>query len=243
MLGFSEDQGKILYQDDSSSGMRPIEPEKGKITKLLLIKWLLFLFFFVYILISHYYPAILTFFGRYLIIDHSLENSDLIVCLAGENVERGLAAADAYKDGLAPLIFLAREGLQDGHDLLKEEGIEYPESVDLIIILLKRLGIPESAIIIGDTYVESTLDEAQLVRKVVENRRFKSLIIITSPTQSRRAWLTYKKVFRESDVRILVLVSEYSNFSPGDWWKKRKYTKQVVLEYEKLIYYTLKYFI
>jgi uncharacterized SAM-binding protein YcdF (DUF218 family) len=86
-----------------------------------------------------------------------------------------------------------------------------------------------------------TLDEAQAVREEVENRELGSIIIITSPTHSRRAWRTFTKVFEDTNVSILSLPTKYSGFSPEDWWKKRKYLKDVLLEYEKLAYYIIKY--
>jgi uncharacterized SAM-binding protein YcdF (DUF218 family) len=161
--------------------------------------------------------------------------------LAGGNVDRGLAVADAYKKGLAPRIFMAREVPPDGYRLLKERGVEYPESVDLMVNLLEGLGIPRTAFLTSDRPSKSTFDEATLVRELVMKSDYTSLIIITTPYHCRRAWLTFRKVLEENDVRILMLPSSYSDFKPADWWKKRRYLREVIIEYQKLVYYTLKY--
>ena len=137
---------------------------------------------------------------------------------------------------------MAREELPDGYELLKEKGIEYPESIDLLEMILKGVGVPESAMIISDRSVTSTFDEATMVRDFVKKKGHRSLILITSPTHSRRAWLTFKRIFKEEKVRILMLPSPYSKFRPEDWWKKRRYVREVIFEYEKLLYYSLKYF-
>ncbi len=242
MLGINEAEGGKPYPEESAAGLKTDDPEKKRIKKQQLLKWLFFFFFVIYLLISYYHAPILTRMGRYLILEHPPEKSDLIVCLAGGNIERGLAAADAYRSGLAPKIFVAREELPDGYELLMEKGIRYPETIDLMRSLLKDLGVPESAIIRNDTQVGSTIAEAQIVKKIAEQKGYKSLIIITSPYHSRRAWLTYRKVFEDSDVRILALPSKYSLFRPEDWWKKRRYVKKAIVEYQKLIFYTLKYF-
>ncbi|MBW1913123.1 MAG: YdcF family protein [Deltaproteobacteria bacterium] len=231
--------------------MHPIEAEGKLITKQNILRWFIFLLFIIYLLLSFLHVPILTRLGRYLILEHPPQKSDLIVCLAGGNIERGLAAVDAYRDGLAPQIFIAREELPDSYELLKERGIKYPESIDLMIILLKESGVPESAILTSDAQVKSTIEEATLVREEVEKRGFKSLIILTSPTHSRRAWFTYRKVFEDSDVRILedsdvrilALPSKYSKFKPEDWWKRRRYVRDVIIEYQKLIFYAIKYFL
>lgn len=229
------------YQEDGFQDSKPIEPERKKMGRVGLLKWLFFLLALVYVLFTYYHTPILTHLGRYLIVEHPLQKSDLIVCLAGGNVERGLAVADAYQKGLAPRIFMAREVPPDGYELLKERGVDYPESVDLMIKLLEGQGIPRSAFLTSDRPTKSTFEEAELVRELVMNSDYNSLIIITTPYHCRRAWLTFRKVFEESDVRMLMLPSPYSDFKPADWWKKRRYLREVIIEYQKLIYYTLKY--
>jgi uncharacterized SAM-binding protein YcdF (DUF218 family) len=231
------------FQADSNREITPIEPEKTRITKQHVIRWLIFLVFVIYVLITYFHASILTGLGRYLILEKPPEKSDLLVCLAGGNIERGLATADAYQDGLAPRIFIAREELPDGYELLRDRGVQYPESRDLFIRLLLDLGVPESAILTSDVRVNSTMAEARLVKEEAEEREIRSLILITSPIHTRRAWLTYRKVFEKTDVRIGIHPSEYSGFDPKDWWKKRRYVKQVIVEYQKLIFYALKYFI
>ena len=243
MSGYLESDDKDLNQEDPFRDIGPLEPERGKLPKTGLFKWIFFLFVVVYILISYYHAPILTRLGRYLIVEHDPQKSDLIVCLAGGNIERGLATSDAYHKGLAPRIFLGREEFPDGYYLLKEKGLDYPESVDLLIMILEGLGIPRSALLISDRPVKSTFDEAKTVKALAVKNGYRSLILVTSPTHSRRAWLVFRKVFKDEKVRILALPSKYSEFRPEDWWKKRKYIREVIIEYQKLIFYALKYLI
>jgi len=243
MSGYQENDDKRLDPKTTFPDMEPIEPGGKKIDKSNVVKWLFFVFVIFCVLLSYYHPLILTHLGRYLVVKHPPRKSDLIVCLAGGNVERGLAAADTYQKGFSSRIFMAREELPDGYALLKERGLEYPESVDRLAVILRELGVPESALIRSERPAESTLDAAKIVRDFVREGDYRSFILITSPTSSRRAWLTFKKVFEEEEVRILVLPSPYSKFSPDDWWKKRKYKQAVIIEYEKLIYYAFKYFL
>jgi uncharacterized SAM-binding protein YcdF (DUF218 family) len=234
-------EDKVDYQEDGFQDSKPIEPGRKKMGRVGLLKWLFFLLALLYVLFSYYHAPILTHLGRYLIVEHPPQKSDLIICLAGGNVDRGLAVADAYKKGLAPRIFMAREVPPDGYALLKERGVGYPESVDLMMNLLEGLGIPRSAFLTSERSSESTFDEATLVRELVKKSDYNSLIIITTPYHCRRVWLTFRKVFEESDVRMLMLPSPYSDFKPADWWKKRRYLREVIIEYQKLIYYKLKY--
>ena len=226
---------------DEASPFKPIEPGRKRRWRQTLLKGFVFLFAISYLVISYYRAPILTEVGRFLILEHPPQNSDLIVCLAGGNIERGLATADVYQRGLAPQIFIAREELPDSYALLKEKGIEYPRNVDLLAMVLTRLGVPKSAILMGDRPVKSTIEEASLIREVVKKRGYQSILIITSPTHTKRAWLTFRKVFEKMDVRILMLGSPYSEFRPENWWKKRKYIRTLIIEYQKLIFYVLRY--
>ena len=63
MFGIQDNQEKISHPEDSSLGMEPIEPVRKRITKQHLFKWLFFLFFIIYILLSYYHAPILTRLG------------------------------------------------------------------------------------------------------------------------------------------------------------------------------------
>jgi uncharacterized SAM-binding protein YcdF (DUF218 family) len=236
------DDGAYEKEDSFQTG-KPLEPEGGKGGTISRLKWIFFAFVVIYSLLSYLHAPILTCLGEYLIVKHSPQESDLIVCLAGGNVDRGLTTADAFQKGLAPCIFMAREEPDDGYDQLREKRIDYPDSVDLMVMLLEQLGISRSVFLTSDRAVNSTFDEAEYIRDLIAERGDKSIILITSPVHSRRAWLTFKKVFEETDVRILVLPSSYSEFNPEDWWTQRKYVREVIIEYQKLIYYAFKYFL
>lgn len=236
-----EDNDKVHYQEDIFQDPKPIEPERKRMGRAWVLKWLFFLLAVFYVILSYYRVPILTGLGSYLIVEHPPQKSDLIVCLAGGIVDRGLAVADAYGKGLAPRVFVAREVPPDGYALLKERGVDYPESVDRMRMVLEGLGVPRSAFLTSDRPAKSTFEEANLVKDVVMKRGYSSIIIITTPWHSRRAWLTFRKVFEENDVRLLMLPSPYSDFDPADWWKKRRYLREVIIEYQKLIFYTMKY--
>ena len=222
-------------------GSGPIEPERLKVTRANLLKWLFFLLVVLYMLSSYFRVPILTRLGQFLVVADVPQKSDLIVCLAGGNIERGLATADLYKQGLAPLVLLTWEVPPDGYGLLKERGLHYPENVDLLRMVLRGLGVPDAALLKGDRRIASTYDEAVLVKALVEKRGYGSIILVTSPPHSRRTWMTFKRVLREADCRIFVVPTPYSGFNPTDWWKKPKYLRQAVLEYQELFFYLLRY--
>jgi uncharacterized SAM-binding protein YcdF (DUF218 family) len=97
--------------------------------------------------------------------------------------------------------------------------------------------------VVGPRPGKATIDEAVMVRAMVREENIRSVILVTSPTHCRRAWLTFRNVLGEDNVRIMMRPSRYSDFEPEGWWKERKSTREVIIEYQKLIYYALKYFL
>jgi len=218
----------------------PIEPQGSASGLAGSFKWLFLGIILVYVLLSYYHAPVLTRVGRYLVLEDTPTKSDLIVCLAGRNPERGLGTAELYRKGLGPRVFVAREEPQDALDWVRQRGVQYPESIDLMVMLLEGLGVPRSAILLDESPVDSTLEEARLVKEVMRRQGYSSLILITSPTHTRRVGLTFRKVFEGEDIRLHVVATPYSRFKPEDWWKSRRYTREVILEYQKLLFYVLK---
>jgi hypothetical protein len=238
------DYNKAAVQEKTNElGIPEKLDKKKKVTKFALYKVLLFLFIALYFVVTLYRIPLLTALGGYLIVEHEPEKADVIVCLAGKNVERSLAVVDAYRKGLAPYIFMAKKSKPDGFEYLTKKVRNYPDDFDLFTSIMEGFQIPEKVILSPVDRVDNTLDEARLVHKFVLDRGFKSLILITSLTHSRRAWLTFTKVFKDDGIKIISLPSHYQLFNPKDWWKKRKCIKDLILEYQKVIYYKIAYLV
>lgn len=221
----------------------PIDQNGQKMIRLSLVRWIVLGFILIYMLLTYFHAPILTGLGKYLVVSHSPEKSDLIVCLPGATVERGLATAELYGKGFATRIFLPRERPPDGTRVLMERGVNYPEKKDLLTTLLKELGVPGDAMFISDQFVASLFEEAEMVRKVVDDEGYRSIIVVTSPIHSRRTWLTFKKVFKGNEnLPILVIPTPYSSFNPEDWWKKGPYLNEVIGEYGNLIFDVFNFF-
>lgn len=234
---------KVVEEKTDELGIPEKMDEGKKGPRFPIWKLLLFLFIAIYVVVTFYSIPLLTALGRYLIVEHEPEKADVIVCLAGETIERSLAVVDAYRKGLAPYIFMAKTRKPDGFDYLKKSIKNYPTDFDLFTSIMDGFHIPENAILSSEERVDTTLDEVQLVHKFVLDKGFKSVIVITSLTHSRRAWQTFKKVFKDDDIMVISLPSHYQLFNPKDWWRSRNYTRDVVFEYQKLLYYKIAYLI
>lgn len=238
----AEQTGETLRKTDELGLPESIEAKKKiRRPRLSVWKWIFFVIFILYFVITAYRIPLFIQLGEYLIVEHRPQKADLIVCLGGPSVGNSLAAVNVYQKGLAPYIFKAKELKPDGLDYLKRKIANYPTQYDLFVMIAEGFGVPAEAILSSDKRVGSTIEEASLIRAFMLDKGYESVIVVTSLVRSRRAYLTFKRVFKDSEVKIISLPSHYQQFSPKDWWKKRESVKELIIEYQKLIYYKFKY--
>ena len=99
--------------------------------------------------------------------EHPVKRADLIVCTPGEPFAVGLMAADLYKKKMAKHIFIPETPPSTALMLVNEQGGRYPTSGELLFSILKTLGVPASACILGKQSSETIREEAEEVRKWV----------------------------------------------------------------------------
>lgn len=208
----------------------PIEPPKSSRLRLVINLALILLV----ILVAARTPT-LQVMGRWLIVEDAAEKAEIMVVLGGGPVVRGMAAADYYQRGLAPMVVLMRPDVERP-DLLGNLDIDQTGAWGLTRLLLTAHGVPPSAIVNDSGFVDSTEDEANRIKLFVEARKVKSLILVTSKYHSRRAAMIFRDVLGP-EVKVISLPSSYDPFDPDTWWTSRPQAKRVVLEYQKLAFY------
>ena len=186
----------------------------------------IFLFIVLYALHALWLPVL----GRLLVVGDNLQKSDVIIVLGthtkGQRVDW---ASKLYKRGLAKNIIMC--GYQVGWKTSSAE-------------IMKRqalgLGIPDEAIILDYGWENhGTWDHAINSLSIVTENNFKTAIVVTSNYHTRRSRLAFNKIFKDTNVRILMSPCPGGSYGPGQWWKSRKLIESVFLEYVKLIYYSL----
>jgi uncharacterized SAM-binding protein YcdF (DUF218 family) len=188
-------------------------------------------------LISHR-QSILTALGEYLIYQQPPQQADVIVITANwdDTIIRARGGADLYKQGLAKTIFVPRMERMNEQEEIKNLGINIPENRDFIITILQGLGVPLDAIETSTQEVANTWEEAQEVSKFIEQKRYTSILLVTSKFHSRRASLIFKDALKEKTT-IISVPSPYDPSSTELWWKRSEDAQQVVMEYQKLLVY------
>jgi len=169
--------------------------------------------------------------AAFLIIADDLEPASAIVIMGGGGEPRMAEALELYRDRLSRIIILTETGEY-------VEEYDYLQSFDIRIQLMNN-GVPAGNILITESTVSSTLEEARAVLKVMKTRQMNSAIIVTDPYHTKRTSIIFDDVFADEEIRLYfhpVTPSWYNSrtwFLSGDGWKF------TALEYAKLAAYAL----
>lgn len=158
--------------------------------------------------------------GESWIVEDSLERSDAIIVLSDDNfyADRATRAAQVYRDGMAPLV------VASGRRLRPRAGIAELMEHDLI-----ERGVPKDKILPVAHNADNTREEAEALAQIAAQRKWKSVIIVTSNYHTRRARYIFSKVFPH-DVVIRVTGARDGDFDPERWWEKRISIKKIARE-------------
>jgi uncharacterized SAM-binding protein YcdF (DUF218 family) len=180
--------------------------------------------------------------ARWLIVRAELDHADALVVLAGSStyIERTRRAAELFRAGRAPRIVLTNDGQRGGWNSEEERN---PLFVERAAEELRLAGVASDKIESVAPEVASTFDEAVRLREHTASRGYKSILVVTSAYQSRRALWTLRKVFDGSGTAVGLAVVEPGEQTPRAplWWLSPLGWKLVPGEYVKLIYYRLNY--
>lgn len=183
--------------------------------------------------------ALLPGAGGFLVVRDPLPASaDAIVVLAGSLRDRSLEAARLYQQGLAARVVVTRETLPPGAVAAREAGVEIPESDALTRTALTGLGVPPRAIVTLRRRTHSTASEARTVARWACARGVRSLVVVTSPTHTRRARLVFGRALGPG-VALTVRPAPAASFSGRRWLAVRRDAKLVLSEWQKLVHHWL----
>ena len=181
---------------------------------------------------------ILTGIAGYLVVNDPLQPSDVIVLLNSDFNTRPFRASELYKQGLAPVIVIARSESTPAVDL----GL-LPNDTDISVAVMEKLGVPADKIIVLPFTggVTSTFDEASAVRQYVQAHQAYRIILVTSAFHTRRARWIFERSLAGLPVRLEMAAVPYADFDQTNWWKNETGLITLNNEYIKLFYYLFKY--
>jgi len=160
-----------------------------------------------------------------LIVEDPLQKSDAIIVLSDDNfyADRATRAAELYRQDLAPSV------VASGIRLRPYAGIS-----ELMLHDLIERGVPKEHIVLFPQNADDTREEATALSQLLAERKWKSVIIVTSNYHTRRARFIFRKLFSE-DIRVEVASARDANFDPSNWYEHRRAVKRFVHEVVGLI--------
>jgi uncharacterized SAM-binding protein YcdF (DUF218 family) len=188
----------------------------------------------LFILVSFTAAAALYSAARWLHHADAPQKSDAIVLLAGD-LTRTFEAAQLYREGYAPRVYISVAVHDSSSRLFEDAGIAITNAEDLARQVLLRKGVPDSAIAWLAKDMLSTATEAQATKTLVD-RGERRLLVVTSPYHTRRTGIIFHRAIPDADIRIIA--SRYETF-PEDWWREQRASVSVILEVAKLTFYFL----
>lgn len=180
--------------------------------------------------------------AKNLVIEKPLEKADAILVLSGSStyLERTRKAAEIFKTGVAPKIFLTDDGSQGGWDRTQQRNPFFAERAKWELM---REGVPEEAIEVLAGIVGGTQDEAVLAEKTLRERNLRSVLLVTSPYHTRRTLSTFETLLHKNSVEVGIASPPPGGQSPpaNYWWLSARGWRFVAGEYLKIAYYWLFY--
>lgn len=177
-----------------------------------------------------------------LIVERPLANADAIIVLSGSAVytERTRKAAELYKNGVAPLIFITNDASRAGWSEAERTN---PTFVDLENRDLIAKGVPPDAIKVLAGEVRGTNQEAEVLASEIDARPLRSILIVTSAYHSRRAFWIFNKTLVGKGVEVGIEHAPTGDRTPepGGWWLKARGWQMVAGEYVKSVGYWVFY--
>ena len=155
---------------------------------------------------------ILQFAGELLIVEDPMQPSDVLIVLGGDNLhaDRATRAAELYRGRWAPRVVASGPPLR-----------LYASQANLTYKDLAEHGVPSESLIRFAHTAQNTREEAQALQRLVAERGWERVLIVTSNHHTRRSRYIFRRIFPASvQVRVVAAPDQY--FDPANWWHSRR---------------------
>jgi uncharacterized SAM-binding protein YcdF (DUF218 family) len=154
--------------------------------------------------------------GHWLVREDPLGKADVIVVLSGGLPFRAEGAADVFKSGFAPAVWVSRP--RGPQRELAALGIHFVGEEEYNRDILTQQGVPDAAIRIFPDTIVNTQDEVEEISRDMQREGKHSVIIVTSPQHTRRVKALWMKLVGD-DPRVIVRAAWGDPFDADHWWR------------------------
>jgi uncharacterized SAM-binding protein YcdF (DUF218 family) len=168
---------------------------------------------------------ILRFTAEEWIVEDALDKADALIVLGDDNfyADRATRGAQLFREGKAPVV------VASGRRLRPNAGIAELMEHDLF-----ERGVPRDKIVRFAHDADSTLEEAQALARLAKERKWHSVIVVTSNFHTRRARYIFQHVFPQG-TEVRIASARDGEFDPEHWWEKRKSIKELTREFAGMV--------
>jgi uncharacterized SAM-binding protein YcdF (DUF218 family) len=162
--------------------------------------------------------VIIAFFGigRWLVVEDPLVHVDVIVVLSGRLPDRALEAAQVYRAGFAPQVWISQP--VSPADELRTMNINFiGEDYYNEKVLLAR-GVPLDAIHTLERPSANTEQEVREISEMMHRDNLQSAIVVTSKPHTRRVRAIWHKLVGASP-RLIVRYADDDSYDGAHWWR------------------------
>jgi uncharacterized SAM-binding protein YcdF (DUF218 family) len=154
--------------------------------------------------------------GHWLVREDALGPADVIVVLSGGLPYRALAAADIYKSGYAPEVWVSYPvGPQQE---LSRLGIHFVGEEEYDREILVHQGVPEKNVAIFSGQIINTEQEVEEIAREMKAQGMHTAIIVTSPEHTRRVRALWNALVGQ-EPKAIVRAAPTDPFDADHWWR------------------------
>lgn len=121
-----------------------------------------------------------------------LAHGDVIFVMQGDGIARAAYVAELFKSGFAPEVAIVGSANDRAY-----RSFPSAEVRDEML----RLGVTKSALHFEETG-SNTLEEARRAMELAQEKRWKTILIVTSPHHQYRTFLTFLKAMRGAELEL-----------------------------------------
>ncbi|WP_313131723.1 YdcF family protein [Anaerocolumna sp.] len=176
--------------------------------------------------------------GDFIFVEHIPEKADAIMVVGGSHPELGEKAAELWKDGYAPYIFIGggvsiKSGVFPGpRSKADVYSKSYKTEYDFFTDVLLINGVPQG-IILGENRSSYTRENALFAKQVAEENHIylKKVLLVCKAFHARRCLMFYQAAFPGVEF-LLTPISGY-NISKDNWYLTEYGVKRVLGELKR----------
>jgi uncharacterized SAM-binding protein YcdF (DUF218 family) len=168
---------------------------------------------------------ILRFIAESWIVEDADSKADALIVLSDDNfyADRATRAAELFREGKAPIV------VASGRRLRPMAGIAELMEHDLV-----ERGVPKDKIVRIAHDADNTREEAGALTKLAAQRKWHSVIVVTSNYHTRRARYIFHRVFPQG-IEVHMASARDGDFDPQHWWEKHKSIKELTREFAGMV--------